>query len=45
VLAFPGIFRAALDQRLKQIEEKHKLAAAEALAKHVQNPTVDKIIP
>ena len=45
VLAFPGIFRAALDLRLKQIEEKHKLAAAEALAKHVQNPTVDKIIP
>lgn len=44
VLAFPGLFRGALDNGTK-IEESHKLAAAEALAYSVRNPTVDKIIP
>ena len=32
VLAFPGIFRGALDVRAKQINEEMKLAAAHALA-------------
>lgn len=32
VLAFPGIFKGALDGRVKQITEKMKLAAAEAIA-------------
>lgn len=32
VVAFPGIFRGALDAGVKQITEKMKLAAAEALA-------------
>lgn len=45
VLAFPGIFRGALDCGAKQITEKMKLAAAEALAALVQNPTPEKIIP
>jgi malate dehydrogenase (oxaloacetate-decarboxylating) len=45
VLAFPGIFRGALDNRAKQITEKHKLAAAIALASLVKKPTYDKIIP
>ena len=45
VLAFPGIFRGALDGRAKQITEKMKIAAAEALAKAVQEPKSSKIIP
>ncbi|MHB1864754.1 MAG: NAD(P)-dependent malic enzyme [Candidatus Saccharimonadales bacterium] len=45
VLAFPGIFRGALDHNVKRITEKHKVAAAEALASIVKNPTKDKIIP
>ena len=45
VLAFPGIFRGVLDVRAPQITEKMKVAAAEALAALVPNPTVDKIIP
>jgi len=44
-LAFPGIFRGALDNGVKKITDQHKLAAAEALAGLVENPTVDKIIP
>ena len=44
-LAFPGIFRGALDHGVKKITDQHKLAAAEALAELVENPTVDKIIP
>jgi len=31
LLAFPGVFRGALDWRIRQIEQKHKLAAAKAL--------------
>lgn len=45
VLAFPGIFRGVLDTRAPQITEEMKVAAAEALARLVQNPTPDKIIP
>lgn len=44
-LAFPGIFRGALDHGVQKITDQHKLAAAEALANLVENPTVDKIIP
>jgi len=32
VLAFPGIFRGALDVRARQITESMKLAAAQAIA-------------
>jgi len=45
VLAFPGIFRGALDYRVKKITDKHKLEAAKALASLVKKPTRDKIIP
>jgi len=45
VLAFPGIFRGALDSRAKQITEPMKLAAAYALAKAVKKPAFNKIIP
>ena len=44
-LAFPGIFRGALDHGVKKITDQHKLAAAEALADLVENPTVDKVVP
>ena len=44
VLAFPGVFKGALEIRAK-ITDKMKLAAAEALAKMVKNPSTDKIIP
>ena len=45
VLAFPGIFRGALDSRISQITDEHKLAAANALANFVQNPDREHIIP
>lgn len=44
-LGFPGIFRGALDAEAKKINEEMKLAAAEALAKIVENPSPDYIIP
>ena len=45
VLGFPGIFRGALDVRATRITEAMKLAAAEALAATVPNPTRDAILP
>ena len=44
-LAFPGIFRGALDNGIQKITDQHKLAAAEALAALVENPTADEVIP
>lgn len=44
-LAFPGIFRGALDNGVRQITDEHKIAAAEAIASLVDNPTADQIIP
>ncbi|TWP22500.1 NADP-dependent malic enzyme [TM7 phylum sp. oral taxon 349] len=44
-LAFPGIFRGALDHKVAQIADQHKIAAAEALAALVDNPTADEVIP
>lgn len=45
VLAFPGIFRGAIDARAKNITDKMLIASALALANYVANPTVDNIIP
>ncbi len=45
VLAFPGIFRGALDKRVKNITEKHKIKAAKTIASLVKNPRSDRIIP
>lgn len=45
LLAFPGIFRGALDARIPQITDAHKVAAAEAIAAYLPNPTVEEIIP
>jgi malate dehydrogenase (oxaloacetate-decarboxylating) len=44
-LAFPGIFRGALDNRVHKITDDHKIAAAEAISNLVEKPTFDKIIP
>ncbi len=43
--AFPGIFKGALNNRIRRIDTDHKIAAAEAIAGLVDEPTVDKIIP
>lgn len=45
VLAFPGIFRGALDARVKTITDEMKLKAAINLAKIVKKPTPENIIP
>jgi len=45
VLAFPGVFRGALDARARVINEDMKLAAAEALASYVIEPTPERILP
>ena len=44
-IAFPGIFRGALDHGVKKITDDHKIAAAEALASLVDNPTTEEVIP
>ena len=44
-LAFPGIFRGALDNKVNEINDAHKIAAAEAIASLIENPTSDEIIP
>ncbi len=45
VLGFPGIFRGALDARAKQITPKMKLEAAYAIARCIDQPTRDMVIP
>lgn len=45
VLVFPGIFKGALRYGVKKITDKHKLAAARAIAGLIKNPKNDKIIP
>jgi malate dehydrogenase (oxaloacetate-decarboxylating) len=44
VLVFPGIFRGALDNRVKIITDDHKLRAAKALASLVKKPNYGRII-
>jgi malate dehydrogenase (oxaloacetate-decarboxylating) len=44
-LAFPGIFRGALDHRVSRITDDMKLAAAHAIAGLVKKPTAQKIVP
>ncbi len=44
-LAFPGIFRGALDNHVAKITDQHKIAAAEVIAALVKSPTHNKIIP
>ena len=45
VLAFPGIFRGALDANVAQITAEMKIAAARALADAIPNPTADEVLP
>ena len=47
VLAFPGVFRGALDNKVSKITDQMKLAAAQALADYVKNSelAVDFILP
>lgn len=47
VLAFPGIFRGALDARASDINEEMKLAAAHAIAEHIADEDLSEeyIVP
>ncbi len=44
-LAFPGIFRGALDHKVTKITDDHKIKAAKAIAGLVPKPTASKIVP
>ena len=44
-LAFPGIFRGALDHRVRAITDAHKIVAAEAIAALVDQPDAEHIMP
>lgn len=44
-LAFPGIFRGALDRGVRSITDDMKLAAAKKIAALVKKPTTENIIP
>ncbi len=44
-LAFPGVFRGALDNKVHKITTEHKLSSASAIAGLVENPSPGNIIP
>ena len=44
-LAFPGIFRGALDNRVRQITDAMKIKAAKNLAALVKRPTAERVVP
>jgi malate dehydrogenase (oxaloacetate-decarboxylating) len=44
-LAFPGIFRGALNRNISTITDDMKLAAAKKIANLVKRPTTEEIIP
>lgn len=44
-LAFPGMFRGALDKGVRDITDDMKLAAAKKLANLIKKPTADSVIP
>lgn len=44
-LAFPGVFRGALDRGVTAITDEMKLAAAKKLAGLIKKPTADAVIP
>lgn len=44
-LAFPGVFRGALDNKVRKITDEMKLKAADAIAKLIKKPTAEKILP
>ena len=45
VLAFPGIFRGALDAKATVISDEMKIEAAQALAGYVIEPTPERVLP
>jgi len=45
VLAFPGVFRGALDARATVVNDEMKVSAAKALAAAVIEPTPDRVLP
>ena len=45
VLAFPGLFRGALDARISNLTTKMFIKAAEAIADCVEEPDEEQIIP
>ena len=44
-LAFPGVFRGALDKGVRNITDSMKIAAAKKIANLIKKPTVDNVIP
>lgn len=45
VLAFPGIFKGALENGVRKITDEHKIKAAKAIASLIKQPVCGKIIP
>ena len=45
VLAFPGLFRGALEARATQFTNAMKLAAVDALVEHLEEPTPHCVLP
>ncbi len=45
VLAFPGLFKGALEGRIRKFTPKMFVAAAHAISKMVETPTVEMILP
>ena len=45
VLGFPGIFRGALDARAERVTMGMKIAAGQAIARVIEEPTPEEIIP
>ncbi len=44
-LVFPGVFRGAIDHKVRKITDEMKLKASKNLAGIIKKPTADKIIP
>ena len=44
-LAFPGVFRGALDRGVRDITDEMKLNAAKKLAGLIKKPTADHVVP
>jgi len=45
VLVFPGLFRGLFEAKTSRLTDAHKLAAAQALAEIIEDPTSESIIP
>jgi malate dehydrogenase (oxaloacetate-decarboxylating) len=45
VLAFPGIFRGALDNQIRQFKDEMFVRAAKNLAQVIKKPSTEKILP